>query len=500
VGSEGGTPTHNDPAPSQIGRYRILATLGSGGMGTVYLGRMDGPRGFQRLVGLKVMRPHLAGDRMFVDMFLEEARISAQLRHPNVVSTHEAFFHDGSVVLVMDYVRGESLMSILRRLSDHGLALPIDLALYLVASICEGLSVIHEQGFVHCDISPENILVDEHGIAKLSDFGVATAMRKIPGDGPRLRKGKICYMAPEQITAAEFDARADIFALGIVLWEATVGRRLFRSRHDTAGVALSRTGTVEPPSSIIPDYPQELEAIVLKALQEDPAERFVSARDLGRALRDFGRKSGAEIDAVGANQAIESFPKDPTPPMQIEPDICTAATEMALEQGPTPLVADCPDPRSVSAPQRPATSPPVAQRSESGPHALPRIASLDEWDSSDEPSIMPLPRQVQLMRSQKTLARNVAVLSFMLLLFAACPTIKQRLTAPAASVRVEQVSANEAMPIHREPSATRRTRAVQVPAAALNRASLAPSLRSVLPARSSRQGSRPFDLYGPDDL
>jgi serine/threonine-protein kinase len=484
-------------------------------MGTVYLGRRDGPAGFQRLVGLKVMRPHLAGDRMFIDMFLEEARISARLRHPNVVSTNEAFFHDGAVVLVMDYVRGESLMSILRRLGEHGRPLPIDVAIYVVASICDGLAVIHEQGFVHCDISPENILIDEHGISKLSDFGVATAVRKIPEEGPRLRKGKICYMAPEQIDAGEVDARSDIFALGIVLWEATVGRRLFTRRQDSESAAPSRTGAIDSPSLIVPDYPRELEEILLKALHEDVAQRFVSARDFARALRDFARKSNAELDTAGARHAIDSLPRDPSEPLPSESFVYSVATEAdppgfdprfmvepAIVEAASPVeqVVEqaAPELERVIAHADPRADPPILGHQAPRPVSLAARGNLDALDANEDPTLWPGASRIDVVRSQRTLARNIVLLLVAFLIVAAFPIIRQRLFTPprtVVNVHLDQAKPVEARTTHREPGW--KGRALQSPTGAVNRARMTPSFRSALQPRS--RDAR-LDLYGPADL
>ncbi len=313
--------------PERIGRYRIIGELGQGGMGAIYLGRADGLGGFERLVAIKMIHRHLSGERQFIDMFLDEARIAASIRHPHVVSVFDVGEEDGRYYIAMDYVSGDPFSVLLDRTWGRGVPLPAHAMAYVVAVACEGLHAAHELedpatgaslGVVHRDICPQNILVGYDGIVRLMDFGVAKAAGQLALTNPGVHKGKVPYMSPEQVKGREIDRRSDVFAMGVVLWEATVGRRLFKDENDLRSAARVLRGRVPEPSSIIDGYPAALEKIVMQALDPKPERRFQTARALGDALQSclapYGRFSSVDVanlmkehcaDRLGRKKDIE---------------------------------------------------------------------------------------------------------------------------------------------------------------------------------------------------
>jgi eukaryotic-like serine/threonine-protein kinase len=222
--------------PTSMGRYEIVATLASGGMAEILLARLDGAEGFQRPVVVKRILPQLARTRSYRDMFVDEARIVAGIRHPNVVQVHELGQQDDELFLVMEYLDGESLGSLMRRLWSRGRRMDRDVAAWVVAEACAGLHAAHEltdedglpRNLVHRDVSPHNVFLGYQGGVKVLDFGIAQASERITKTETGQVKGKFEYMSPEQIQSRPLDRRADVFALGVLLYELTTARRLFK--------------------------------------------------------------------------------------------------------------------------------------------------------------------------------------------------------------------------------------------------------------------------------
>ncbi len=280
-------------------RYELLARIASGGMGTVYLGRLRGPAGFQRLVALKRAHEHLVRDENFAKMFRAEARVASRVHHPNVVAVHDIEELDDELILVMDYVQGGALSSLLSATRKH----PLDpeIALRVLLDAAAGLEAAHRLvdergrplGVVHRDVSPENVLVGTDGVARISDFGVAKILRATAGatDGRDL-KGKIAYMAPECVRRGRVDARSDVFALGVVAWEAFTERRLFRAQSEVATLQRVIGMTPESPSTLRPGLPPSIDGVILKALEKDAEDRWPSARAFADALEAAAREGG----------------------------------------------------------------------------------------------------------------------------------------------------------------------------------------------------------------
>jgi serine/threonine protein kinase len=274
-----------------LDRYEILAEIASGGMATVFLGRLRGGSGFARTVAIKRLHAHLAHDPHFVAMFLDEARLAAHIRHANVVSTLDVLSREGELFIVMDYVHGESLARIREHAANDDKPLPLAIVGGIVSGMLQGLHAAHEavddQGkalsIVHRDVSPQNVLVGADGITRVVDFGVAKAAGRIQTTVDGQIKGKVAYMAPEQISGSA-DRRTDVFAAAIVLWELLAGRRLFVGATHAETLANVLSAKVPPLRSIVPTLSPAIEELVMCGLDPSPDGRFATARAMDRAL------------------------------------------------------------------------------------------------------------------------------------------------------------------------------------------------------------------------
>ena len=275
-----------------IGRYRVYSELASGGMATVHLGCMLGPAGFSKLVAIKCLHEQFALENEFVAMFLDEARLTSSIHHPNVVATLDVVAEQGELLVVMEYVHGESLAALLRTSRQTGDAPPLPVVTRIICDALDGLHAAHIASLagrclniVHRDVSPQNIMVGADGNTRVLDFGIAQAAVRSHVTASGTVKGKLAYMSPEQLQSRAVNARADIFAAGVVLWEALTGKRLFFAPdpRDTAELVLN--STIVPPTAIVPSLPGEIDRVVLKALARDPKQRFDSAHEFAEALR-----------------------------------------------------------------------------------------------------------------------------------------------------------------------------------------------------------------------
>jgi len=298
----------------RLGRYEVLAQLASGGMATVYAARAQGVAGFERLVAVKVLHPHLAHDDEFISMFLDEARLAARIRHPNVVPTLDISDSQGDgYFLVMEYIEGDHFGSLLREAARSGKNLAPGVALRIVIDALEGLGAAHTLadpdgvplGIVHRDISPHNILVGADGIARITDFGVAKAEVRLSSTRDGQFKGKLAYMAPEQASSGFADQRSDLFGMGVVLWEALVGRRLFKAENN--GELLNRLlyADIPPPSEYVPEL-APLDAVLAKALERDADARFQTAADFVDAIET----AAAGVGGMGNQRLVGKTVKE----------------------------------------------------------------------------------------------------------------------------------------------------------------------------------------------
>ena len=293
-------------------RYHLLERLARGGMGEVYLAVATGAGGAAKLVVVKRVLESLADDPEFVEMFLNEARLAATLDHPNIVRVYDVVDIDARSSIVMEYIHGVSLGVLLHAAKRADSALPLDAAVAIVDRVAAALEHAHEAttldgrelSIVHRDVSPNNIVIGYGGEVKLIDFGIARAMAATRITRGDVLKGKVAYMAPEQCTGGAIGRHTDLFALGIVLYEATTMRRAFRTDNDMLTMNRIVSGTVTPPSQLVPDYPPMLEEVVMRCLEVDPAARFGSTQEFRAALGEVVRRLGFELGAVDLGDVV----------------------------------------------------------------------------------------------------------------------------------------------------------------------------------------------------
>jgi serine/threonine-protein kinase len=293
--------------PRQLGRYTLVRKLATGGMAELFLAIQRSVGGFEKLIVIKRILPSMNQDQAFIEMLLHEARIAATLSHPNVVQVFDLGMVDGAYFIAMEHVQGEDLRSIVRQLkSRNAIEFPMEHALSIVLGVCAGLAYAHEKrdlngaplNIVHRDVSPQNVIVTFSGDVKVVDFGIAKSDAR-PGEDTesgRL-KGKVPYMSPEQARGEGVDWRGDIFAVGVILFELTTGRRLFKTASEYETLKLICDREYPLPSSVRPGYPPALEAIVMRALTKSREERWQSAREMQEALEEFVRQ-----DRIGASR------------------------------------------------------------------------------------------------------------------------------------------------------------------------------------------------------
>ncbi len=284
-----------EPSPSGptiVGRYVLEGEVASGGMATVYYGRRTDEAPPGTTVAVKRVHPHLARDKHFASMFIDEARLLSRIRHPNVIRTVDIIANEDECLLVMEYIHGESLGRLLHVAADRHVRPPLEVVSSIVCGALDGLDAAHEATnamgapllVVHRDISPQNIIVGADGVAKLLDFGVAKAAGSLQVTRDGEMKGKLAYMSPEQVSGTPVDRRTDIYATGVVLWEAVTERPLFDGENDAAVIAAVLRQEVPVPSSVAPWVPPALDAVILRALAPDPERRFTTAAEMARAL------------------------------------------------------------------------------------------------------------------------------------------------------------------------------------------------------------------------
>lgn len=291
-------PTHRgfDHSPGRIGRYEMLTPLGHGGMASVYLVRRLGSAGFERLAAMKVLHRGLCDDQEFVEMFLDEARVAARLHHPNTAAIIDLGSNGPQPFMVMDYVEGDTLDAVQRAASAVRRAVPVGIALRIALDALAGLDAAHNLegpegaplGLIHRDVSPHNLLVGVDGVARLVDFGIARAASRRGVTAVGVIKGNVPFMAPEQLRGYGVDRRADVFSMGVTLWETLSLRRCFPTRE---GSPLSRMAREDyrPLAEVAPKVPAALDDICRKALAFDPDDRFDSAAAFASAIEEAFR-------------------------------------------------------------------------------------------------------------------------------------------------------------------------------------------------------------------
>jgi serine/threonine protein kinase len=351
-----------------LGRYRVVNEIGVGGMASVHLARMDGPGGFQKWVAIKRIHPHLIAEEAIVRMFLDEARVAARISHPNVATVFDLGKDRDTYWIAMEYLHGEPLREVVRKSGDAGVPTPPEIACRLIADAAEGLHAAHELvgkngeslNLIHRDVTPHNLFVTYDGTTKVVDFGIAKFSPRMSSTRAGTLKGKLAYMSPEQVRGEPIDRRADIFALGVVLWELTTGQRLFRTGNDLRTLKRVEECAILRPSSIVRGYPIDLEKIVLRALARDRAERFVNARELSRTLQSILIRRGLFIGSDEVAAYMRALFKDRISQREAE---LRSAEEYTQIVSPDPLVPGRPEfnpKRAISPVRREIVAPPVS--------------------------------------------------------------------------------------------------------------------------------------------
>jgi eukaryotic-like serine/threonine-protein kinase len=324
--------------PDSQQRYRVVEKLESGGMAEVFRAESEGLQGFRKQVAIKRVLPHLSSKKKFISMFLDEARLSAQLSHSNCVQVFDIGVGDSAFFIVMEFVDGANLKAIIEHIKKIGRDFPVEAAVHISLEICKGLSYAHELTdnngvplyIVHRDMSPPNVLITKYGEVKIVDFGLAKANSQLEKSEPGIIKGKFSYLAPEAAMGQDVDARTDIFAVGIILWELLAGQRLFLGDTDFQTVKKVQAAQVPSISQINKKVPPELERILNKALAREPAQRYRTARELGLELSKFMFKHGVAVSTFDIAQLVQGALKERSRHRPMQASIIDKLIEEAL--------------------------------------------------------------------------------------------------------------------------------------------------------------------------
>lgn len=388
-------PTTSPHLPSRVlGRYAMYEQFAAGGMATLHFGRLLGPAGFSRTVAIKRLHAHLSEDPDFVAMFLDEARLAARIHHPNVIQTLDVESSEGELFVVLDYVHGDSLSRLMRDAKRLSLPLTPELVCTILFGALEGLHSAHEardaQGdpldLVHRDVSPHNVLVGTDGIPRVLDFGVAKARGRAQTTRVGQLKGKLAYMAPEQLQG-RVTRRSDVFSASVVLWEALTGSRLFQGEDEGEVVDKLLHRPIPSPRERMPSLTRGLEDVVMRGLERDPDKRYPSARDMALALEGkttlaTAIEVGAWVERVAATTLAQRAERVKT----IEAETTRDDAGRSGRASKTPLAP----PRAAAASLTGATSPTVAvpglarveERADAGPGESTRTGVVTVTDAS----------------------------------------------------------------------------------------------------------------------
>ena len=287
----------------RVGRYLLCGEMAAGGMASVHLGRLLGPVGFSKIVAIKRLHDEFAADPEFLAMFIAEARVASAISHPNVVSTLDVVAENDELLLVMEYVQGETLAELSKRARARKSNASLGIVQRIMCDALDGLHAAHTASvggrplnIVHRDVSPQNIMVAVSGVGRVLDFGIAQAASRVELTRPGHVKGKISYMSPEQLRSEPLDARTDVFSAGVVLWEGLTGSRLFHTENAKQTIDRVLTAAIPEPSRKNPSVPRALDDVVMKALNRDRSGRYASAAEFADALRQVpGEATRAEV-------------------------------------------------------------------------------------------------------------------------------------------------------------------------------------------------------------
>jgi len=366
-------PEDEEPTDgTKFGQYVLLEKIATGGMAEVWKARMRGVEGFQKIVAIKKILPHLSDNQDFIEMFVDEAKLAAQLNHNNIIHIYDLGKIQSSYYIAMEYIDGYDLKNILKKAQERDQPLSVEIALFVASKIAAALDYAHrkrdfedkEMGLVHRDVSPQNVLISEEGDIKLCDFGIAKAASKASHTQAGALKGKLQYMSPEQAWGRNIDKRSDIFALATVLFEMLTARKLFAGDNELSILDQVREARVTAPSQFNDEVTPQIDAIVLKALQKDPANRYQTAgemqRDLDAVLYNFKPTPTSADLAIYMHRLASSVA---TPPHAMEmhaPEPPQAANELKPRVVATPAIpTSTPAAMPAAVVATPATKPPV---------------------------------------------------------------------------------------------------------------------------------------------
>jgi|GEM_PF-1061989 len=385
--------------PTRIGNYELLLELASGGMATVYLARQVGAGGFERVVVLKRVHPHLLRDRSFHDMFRDEARIASLVRHPNVVPVIDVVEAESELLLVMDYVESSSLSTVRKAAHEAKTFIEPAVAVRMVIDALQGLHAAHEAkdlrgvplDIVHRDVSPQNLIVSVDGSTRLIDFGVAKAQNRLTETRSGGVKGKYAYMSPEQVNGKEIDRRTDLFAAGIVLWETLTNERLFAGDNELDTMRRITQAPIPDPATINPQSPPALYQFLLHALHRDKNSRFATALDMVEALehavRPASHRAVAAAHEALCGDRLRQRRDALAAALAGDQDAQGSSVSRAMASSSWPQVAENRPSRSrvPTAPTAPASQ----SSSRSGSHSGSLPASQASWSSSRSGALPP---------------------------------------------------------------------------------------------------------------
>lgn len=322
-----------------FGKYILLSKISAGATAAVYRAKIRGEAGFERLVVVKRILPHMAGDPEFVSTFVQEAKTAARLNHTNICPIYELGKVGESLYMAMEWIAGKDLSAITRRLSKRGEVMPPVLAAFVASKLCDALDYAHSlkdargnpAGIIHRDLSPTNIMISYEGQVKLIDFGLAKAAGRAQQTNVDALKRKLGYMSPELVKGRAPDARSDLFGVGVCLYELVTGRRLFAGKDDIATLKMVSTASVPPPSALVEDAPEDLELIIMRALEREPDDRWQSASEMAQALAGFIANNDPKFGTTkAADWMLGHFQADMVEEQKRITELLTASKDPAI--------------------------------------------------------------------------------------------------------------------------------------------------------------------------
>lgn len=330
-----GIPNDADSPERQFGPYRLTQQIATGGMAEIHLAKTRGIEGFEKYVALKMIHPNFSSDDHFVQMLIDEAKISVQLQHGNIAHVFDLGRVGNTYYIAMEFVDGHDLFKILRKSSEQDRYMPIESACFIAKEVCAGLDYAHHKrdaagrpmGIVHRDISPQNVLISHSGEVKIVDFGIAKATMRVKQTAVGVIKGKYYYMSPEQAWGDSVDHRTDIFSAGILLYEMLTGQMLYLEEDMNKLLDMVRKADIPPPSTKRPDIPRELDRIVMRALAKKPDQRWQAASDFGTAIERFLHGFAPDYRAQRLSAFVRDIIPVPIEPVAPRPEVANVDTD-----------------------------------------------------------------------------------------------------------------------------------------------------------------------------